>query len=140
MADYAGRVPLILKLNGKTNIPDDGDATSPLFASVEDAVRLGAARLLYGMGRESALPRSFLGAIDPKTQIPRNNVILVGAIALLGGLALTYQLGAEMLNSAPSSPSWGSTRGLHPLFPPRGKAGAPGKHPGHFQGERPPTA
>jgi class I fructose-bisphosphate aldolase len=42
MADHAGRVPLILKLNGKTNIPDDGDATSPLFASVEDAVRLGA--------------------------------------------------------------------------------------------------
>jgi class I fructose-bisphosphate aldolase len=42
MADYAGRVPLILKLNGKTNIPDDADATSPLFATVEDAVRLGA--------------------------------------------------------------------------------------------------
>jgi len=42
MADYCGRVPLILKLNGKTNIPSDGEATSPLFASVEDAVRLGA--------------------------------------------------------------------------------------------------
>jgi class I fructose-bisphosphate aldolase len=42
MAEYAGRVPLILKLNGKTNIPEDADATSPLFASVEDAVRLGA--------------------------------------------------------------------------------------------------
>lgn len=42
MRKHAGRVPLILKLNGKTNIPDDGDATSPLFASVEDAVRLGA--------------------------------------------------------------------------------------------------
>lgn len=42
MGEYCGRVPLILKLNGKTNIPDDGDATSPLFASVEDAVRLGA--------------------------------------------------------------------------------------------------
>jgi class I fructose-bisphosphate aldolase len=40
--EYAGRVPLILKLNGKTNIPDDAAATSPLFASVEDAVRLGA--------------------------------------------------------------------------------------------------
>jgi class I fructose-bisphosphate aldolase len=39
---YAGRVPLILKLNGKTNIPNDAEATSPLFASVEDAVRLGA--------------------------------------------------------------------------------------------------
>lgn len=42
MRKYAGRVPLILKLNGKTNIPSDGDATSPLFASVQDAVRLGA--------------------------------------------------------------------------------------------------
>lgn len=42
MGKYAGRVPLILKLNGKTNIPSDGEATSPLFASVEDAVRLGA--------------------------------------------------------------------------------------------------
>lgn len=42
MGQYAGRVPLILKLNGKTNIPSDAEATSPLFASVEDAVRLGA--------------------------------------------------------------------------------------------------
>ncbi len=30
MKDYCGRVPLILKLNGKTNIPDDWDAVSPL--------------------------------------------------------------------------------------------------------------
>jgi putrescine importer len=59
---------------------------------------LGAARLLYGMGREDALPRSFFGAIDPRRNIPRNNVLLVGALALAGGLALTYQLGAEMLN------------------------------------------
>jgi fructose-bisphosphate aldolase, class I len=42
MKEYCGRVPLILKLNGKTNIADDGDAVSPLSASVEDAVRLGA--------------------------------------------------------------------------------------------------
>jgi amino acid transporter len=59
---------------------------------------LGAARLLYGMGREDALPRSFFGAIDARRNIPRNNVLLVGAAALAGGLALTYQLGAEMLN------------------------------------------
>lgn len=45
--DYCGRVPLILKLNGKTNIPDDGDAVSPLTASVEDAVRLGADAIGY---------------------------------------------------------------------------------------------
>src|SRR5205823_301396 len=60
--------------------------------------QLGAARLLYGMGRGNALPRSFFGAIDPRRHIPRNNVLLVGAIALAGGLTLTYQLGAEMLN------------------------------------------
>ncbi len=59
---------------------------------------LGAARLLYGMGRENALPRSFFGVIDPRRNIPRNNVLLVGAIAFVGGLLLTYQLGAEMLN------------------------------------------
>ena len=45
--EYAGRVPLILKLNGKTGIPDDDDAHSPLNASVEDAVRLGAHAVGY---------------------------------------------------------------------------------------------
>src|SRR3954451_23083922 len=59
---------------------------------------LGAARLLYGMGRDDALPKRFFGAIDPVRNIPRNNVLLVGALALAGGLVLTYQLGAEMLN------------------------------------------
>jgi class I fructose-bisphosphate aldolase len=49
MGEYCGRIPLILKLNGKTNIPDDGEATSPLFASVEDAVRIGADAVGYTM-------------------------------------------------------------------------------------------
>ncbi len=45
--DYAGRVPLILKLNGKTGVPPDDEAHSPLNASVEDAVRLGAHAVGY---------------------------------------------------------------------------------------------
>ena len=45
--DYAGRVPLILKLNGKTNVPSDDEAHSPLNADVEDAVRLGAHAVGY---------------------------------------------------------------------------------------------
>jgi class I fructose-bisphosphate aldolase len=45
--DYAGEVPLILKLNGKTDIPPDRRALSPLHASVEDAVRLGADAVGY---------------------------------------------------------------------------------------------
>jgi putrescine importer len=59
---------------------------------------LGAARLLYGMGRSNALPRSFFGAIDPKSHIPRNSVIFVGVVALVGAALLSYELGAEMLN------------------------------------------
>jgi class I fructose-bisphosphate aldolase len=47
LRDYAGRIPLVLKLNGKTNIPDDSEAVSPAFASVEDAVRLGADAVGY---------------------------------------------------------------------------------------------
>jgi putrescine importer len=60
--------------------------------------QLGAARLLYGMGRSSALPKSFFGAVDPKRHVPRNNVIFVGVIALIGAFVLSYGLGAEMLN------------------------------------------
>ncbi len=44
---YAGKVPLVVKINGKTNIPSDADAFSPLTGSVEDAVRLGADAIGY---------------------------------------------------------------------------------------------
>jgi class I fructose-bisphosphate aldolase len=47
MRDFAGDVPLILKLNGKTNVPKDNYAFSPQTASVEDAVRLGADAVGY---------------------------------------------------------------------------------------------
>ncbi len=45
--DYAGEVPLILKLNGKTDIPGSIDPLSPVNASVRDAVRLGADAVGY---------------------------------------------------------------------------------------------
>jgi len=44
---YAGKIPLILKVNGKTNVPPDDDAFSPLTSSVEDAIRLGADAVGY---------------------------------------------------------------------------------------------
>jgi class I fructose-bisphosphate aldolase len=47
LKEYAGNVPLILKLNGKTSIPSDAQAFSPQTASVEDAVRLGADAVGY---------------------------------------------------------------------------------------------
>ena len=66
--------------------------------------QLGAARLLYGMGRSNALPKSFFGAVDSKHHIPRNNVFVVGAVALLGAFILeivagykTYSLSTHAL-------------------------------------------
>ena len=44
---YAGRLPLVLKVNGKTSVPSSDEAFSPLTSSVEDAVRLGAVAVGY---------------------------------------------------------------------------------------------
>ena len=62
------------------------------------AAQFGAARLLYGMGRGNALPKRFFGVLSQKTAIPRNNVLLVGAVTLLSVFLLTYEQGAELLN------------------------------------------
>jgi len=70
--------------------------------------QLAAGRLLYGMGRGNALPKSFFGAIEPKHRVPRNNIIAVGAFALVGAVLLeffsdrlgggAYDIGAQCLN------------------------------------------
>ena len=94
-----------------------GRAWAPLFAIIGFTLvvanfgsgmgaQLGAARLLYGMGRSGALPKSFFGAVDAKRHVPRNNVLFVGALALAGafilpaiaGAATGYELGANLLN------------------------------------------
>jgi amino acid transporter len=59
--------------------------------------QIGAARLLFGMGRSKALP-AFFASIDPKRRVPRNSVIFVGVISLIGAFLLDFDLGAEMLN------------------------------------------
>jgi putrescine importer len=62
------------------------------------ASQLGAARLLLAMGQDGAIPGKFFGAVHPKNRIPRNNVLLIGAICLAGALVFSYQLGTELLN------------------------------------------
>ena len=47
MTKYAGEVPLLLKINGKTTIPSDDEAFSSMTGSVEDAVSLGADAVGY---------------------------------------------------------------------------------------------
>jgi amino acid transporter len=94
-----------------------GRAWAPLFAIIGLTLvvanfgsgmgsQLGAARLLYGMGRSGALPKSFFGVVDARRHVPRNNVLFVGALALAGafllpavaGAATGYELGANLLN------------------------------------------
>jgi len=60
--------------------------------------QIGAARLLYGMGRSNALPKSFFGAVDPQHHVPRNNVIFIGTIVLIGAYFLTFEQGIGLLN------------------------------------------
>lgn len=47
MNKWAGKIPLIVKLNGKTEIPSDAESYSSCLASVEDAVALGADAVGY---------------------------------------------------------------------------------------------
>jgi putrescine importer len=59
---------------------------------------LGAGRLLYAMGRDNAIPAKFFGVVNPRTRIPSNNIILVGALALAGAFLITFSLGAQLVN------------------------------------------
>jgi len=44
---YAGKIPIVLKINGKTRIPAANEPVSPMTGSVEDAVRIGADAIGY---------------------------------------------------------------------------------------------
>jgi amino acid transporter len=61
------------------------------------AAMMGCARLLYGMARGGALPRGF-SYVEPRRGIPSRNVVLSGAVALVGAWSISYQLGCELLN------------------------------------------
>jgi amino acid transporter len=70
--------------------------------------QIGAARLLYAMGRSNALPKGFFGAVDPKHRIPRNNVILVGIVALIGAFVLEMVAGYKTYAGGTSGLTWTS--------------------------------
>ena len=73
---------------------------SLLIASIGSGAgaHLGAGRLLYGMGRDNAIPSKFFAKVNPRTRIPSNNIILVGVLVLVGAFLLSYPLGAQLLN------------------------------------------
>nr|WP_246308813.1 APC family permease [Kineosphaera limosa] len=48
------------------------------------AAQASAARLTYAMGRDGALPRQFFGFLHPRFRTPVLNILLSGAVGLLG--------------------------------------------------------
>jgi amino acid transporter len=64
---------------------------------------LGAARLLFGMGRDGVLPRRFFAHLSKGSSTPTYNILLIGAIALAGAIGLNfvgnaYEHAGELLN------------------------------------------
>lgn len=59
---------------------------------------LGAARLLYGMGRDNILPRKIFGHLNANRRNPTYNVAIAGAVAYLGTLTMQWERSVEILN------------------------------------------
>jgi len=64
---------------------------------------LGAARLLFGMGRDGVLPKGFFGYLKPGSSTPTYNIVLIGALAFAGAELLyhignAYEHAGELLN------------------------------------------
>ena len=60
--------------------------------------QLGAARLLFGMGRDNVLPRRVFAYLDPKHNTPTRNLWLIGIVAYVGTLLISYEQAGEILN------------------------------------------
>jgi putrescine importer len=60
--------------------------------------QVGAARLLFGMGRDNVLPRRFFAFLDPKRNNPSRNIWTVGILAYAGALLISYETGGELVN------------------------------------------
>jgi len=76
-----------------------------ILAAVGSALTggLGAARLLFGMGRDNVLPRRVFGHLHPTRNTPNYNIWIIAILAFAGGVVLSinghgYENAAELLN------------------------------------------
>jgi amino acid transporter len=60
--------------------------------------QVGAARLLFGMGRDNVIPRRFFAHLHPVRNTPNRNIWVIGILAYFGALVMSYELTAEILN------------------------------------------
>jgi putrescine importer len=64
---------------------------------------LGAARLLFGMGRDNVLPRRVFGHLSPGSSTPTYNILIIGGLTFSGAVLLNsignaYEHAGELLN------------------------------------------
>lgn len=64
---------------------------------------LGAARLLFGMGRDNVLPRRVFGYLSPASSTPTYNILIIGGLTFVGAVLLNsignaYEHAGELLN------------------------------------------
>ncbi len=57
-----------------------------------------ASRLLFGMARDGKLPRTIFGYLHPERRTPIYSILLMGGIAMVGGLLLNLDKAAELVN------------------------------------------
>jgi amino acid transporter len=57
-----------------------------------------AARVMFGMGRDEALPKKFFTYLHPRFKTPILNILLMAVIGVVGSLTLDLTLVAEMMN------------------------------------------
>lgn len=62
------------------------------------AGQVGAARLLFGMGRDGVIPKKVFGHLHVKSNTPTYNILIMGVLTIIGSLALDYRNAAELLN------------------------------------------
>ncbi len=60
--------------------------------------QVGAARLLFGMGRDNMLPRKIFGHLSAKQNSPTYNILIIGLFAYFGALIMDYEITAHLLN------------------------------------------
>ena len=61
------------------------------------ASQASAARILFGMGRDGALPKKFFAQINTKHKTPTNNILLIAALSLTG-LFMNIEIATSIIN------------------------------------------
>ncbi len=62
------------------------------------AGQVGAARLLFAMGRDNILPGKIFSHLHPKSATPVYNILFMGLLTIIVSMLISYQNAAELLN------------------------------------------